>query len=305
MCTARGSTTRELLLARPAPLHRPPGLQREQRADRVGRRVDLAAETAADRPADELELVQRHLEVRRDNAHREVHRLRARIDRQPAVGLGHGDADLRLHRHLLDRLRPVHALNDRVRLVERPVDIALANAAVVVRAVVRIDVAPLMDLRSLRVERQPHVEQRLALLELNLDRLDRGLRGLLRLGGDDGDRLALVADVVLREQRLVGGDAETFEVAVDVLGHVGVRDHGVHALHRLRLRGVEPRDGGMVVRRAERLRPERLADANVVDEARPPRDVRDAVVTREACADGLHAGLPSRDASMTASTIFT
>ena len=62
-------------------------LQREQRADRVGRGVDLAAEAAADGAADELQLVQRHLEVRRDDAHREVHRLRARVDRQPAARL--------------------------------------------------------------------------------------------------------------------------------------------------------------------------------------------------------------------------
>ena len=48
----------------------------------------------------------------------------------------------------------------------------------------------------------------------------------------------------------------------------------------------------MVVRRAERLHPERPADADVVDVLRPAGDVADAVVAREACADGLHAGLP-------------
>ena len=82
-------------------------------------RVDLAAEAAADGAADELELVERHLEVRRDDAHREVHRLRARVDRQPAARLRHRERDLRLHRHLLDRLRPVDALDDHVGLVER------------------------------------------------------------------------------------------------------------------------------------------------------------------------------------------
>ena len=35
-----------------------------------------------------------------------------------------------------------------------------------------------------------------------------------------------------------------------------------------------------------------LADADVVDVLRPAGDVADAVVAREACADGLHAGLP-------------
>src|SRR4051794_41436197 len=36
---------------------------------------------------------------------------------------------LRLHRHVLDRLRAVDALDDRVGLVERRVDVALADAA--------------------------------------------------------------------------------------------------------------------------------------------------------------------------------
>ena len=51
----------ELLFACPAPLHRPLGLEREQRRDRLARRVDLAAETTADRSADELQLVERPL----------------------------------------------------------------------------------------------------------------------------------------------------------------------------------------------------------------------------------------------------
>ena len=68
-----------------------------------------------------------------------------------------------------------------------------------------------------------------ALLELDLDRLDRRLRGLLVLGGDDGDRLALVAHVVLGQQRLVAGDAERLEVPVDVPRDVLLGDDGVDA----------------------------------------------------------------------------
>ena len=55
---------------------------------------------------------------------------------------------------------------------------------------------------------------------VDLDRVDRGARRLLRLGGDGGDRLAEVADVALGEQRLVGRDAEALEMAVDVLRDV-------------------------------------------------------------------------------------
>ena len=109
----------ELLLARPAPLDRPLRLHGEQRADRLGGRVHLAAEAAADGAADELQLVQRALQVRGDDAHGEVHRLRAGVDRQPPVGLRHGERGLRLERAVLDRLRAVDALDDRVGLLER------------------------------------------------------------------------------------------------------------------------------------------------------------------------------------------
>ena len=85
----------------------------------------------------------------------------------------------------------------------------------------RIDVAPLVDLRRVGVERLADVEERRPLLVGDLDRLDGGLRGLLRLGRDRGDRLALVADLAVGEQRLVAGNAEPLEVAVDVLRDVG------------------------------------------------------------------------------------
>ncbi len=105
----------------------------------------------------------------------------------------------------------------------------------------RIDVAPLVDLRRLRVERLADVEERRALLVADLDRLDGRQRGSSESGRDGGDRLAQVANLALGEQRLVGGDAEALEVAVDVLRHVGVRDDRADALQRLGLAGVEAR----------------------------------------------------------------
>ena len=70
------------------------------------------------------------------------------------------------------------------------------------------------------------------LVEIDLDRLDGSLRGLLVLGGDERDRLALVAHLVLGEQRLVAGDAERLEVAVDEARDVLPGDDCVDALHR-------------------------------------------------------------------------
>ena len=132
----------------------------------------------------------------------------------------------------------------------------------------------------------------LALLVADLDRLDRRVGRGFRLRRHGRDRLAEVAHLVVGEQRLVGRDAEALEMAVDVLRDVRVRDDRAHALHRLGLARVERADRRVVVRRAERLHPERLADADVVDELGAARDVPEAVVAGEPCADGLHAGLP-------------
>ena len=105
-----------------------------------------------------------------------------------------------------------------------------------------------MDLRSVGIERQTDVEQGRLLLEADLDRVDRRLRCLLRLGRDRGDRLALVADLAVGEQRLVARDSEPFEMAVHVPRNVGGGDDRVHALQRLGLRRVELRDRGAMVR---------------------------------------------------------
>ena len=124
-----GRRAEELLLAGPAPLHGLARLLGEQGTHRLGGRVDLAAEAAADRAADDLELVQRQLQVRSDDAHREVERLRARVDREPTVRLRYDLAHLRLDRRVLDRGRTVDALHDQVGLVERLLDVALADLA--------------------------------------------------------------------------------------------------------------------------------------------------------------------------------
>ena len=79
-----------------------------------------------------------------------------------------------------------------------------------------------MDFRRVVVEGAPDVEEGLSLLEVDRDRVD-GLGGpVLVLGGDQRDRLALVAHLVLGEERLVGRDPEPREVAVLEQGHIGV-----------------------------------------------------------------------------------
>ncbi len=149
----------------------------------------------------------------------------------------------------------------------------------------------MVHVRCVVVERLADVEERRLLHEIEADRLHGGLRGLFVLGGDDGDRLALVADVLLGEQGLVGRDPERREVPVLEQRYVLPGDR-VDALHRVDPREVEARDVGVVDRRAQCLRPERAGGADVVDVLGAAGDVGDAVVARESCADGLHAGAP-------------
>ncbi len=151
-----------------------------------------------------------------------------------------------------------------------------------------------------RIERLADVEERGPFLVGDLDRLDGRECDGLRVGGDSCDRLALVANLAVSEQRLVGWNPEAFEVPVDVLRHIGVRHNRAYARQRLGLAGVERGDDRMVMRRAERLHPEVLTDANIVDVLRAAGDMADAVVPWEACADGLHAALPLAAASCSA-----
>ncbi len=79
------------------------------------------------------------------------------------------------------------------------------------------------------------------------------------VGGHGGDRLAVVADDVGREDgpvvdaAAVGGGAR----------HVGVRDDGAHARHRGGGRGVDGEDPGVGVRRAQHRGPQQALGPQV------------------------------------------
>ena len=89
--------------------------------------------------------------------------------------------------------------------------------------------------------------------------VDRGERPPARLGvvGRDGrDRLADVAHEVVGEHRLVVGDQPVGRLA----GHVGRREHGLHARDPPRRRHVEAHDAGVRVRRAQGRAPQHAVD---------------------------------------------
>ena len=98
-------------------------------------------------------------------------------------------------------------------------DLALGVRVAVADRHVAQQVAARVQRRDRRVERALGVGQRLEHLVVDLDLLGRRARGLGVVGGDDRDRLALVADVLPREHRLVV-DLQPVGLAA---GHVLVR----------------------------------------------------------------------------------
>ena len=96
------------------------------------------------------------------------------------------------------------------------------------------------------------IDDELERLVLDDDRLGRAARLLGMLGSDERDRLAVVADAVDREHRLVG-ELEPVGLAP---GNVLVREDGVDAGHRHGLRDVDRDDAGVGMRAAERVPPE-------------------------------------------------
>ena len=101
------------------------------------------------------------------------------------------------------------------------------------------EVAAGIDVRAGRVEqRAAQVGDRFEDFVLDDDRLDRAARGLRVVGGDDRDRLAVVAHLVDGQDGMVVRD----QAVVLAAGNVLVRQHRVHAGQRERGCDVDPLD---------------------------------------------------------------
>ena len=194
-----------LLLAAEHVAHRPPGEHRGERRERLGQRVDLAAEAAADRAADEVQLVRRHVEDLRRGVEREEQALRAGVDDEAVVRLRRGDRAVGLGRRMLDRRHLVALLQHVVGLREGLLDVAEAQLLVIVFAVIleRVLRVGLVHHRRAGLERLLDVEHRRELLVIDAHFRQRLERLALAVRHDRDDRLALVADLVGRERRLV------------------------------------------------------------------------------------------------------
>ena len=189
--------------------------------DRLDGHVDLAAEAAADRAADDLQLAERHVEDERRVVQGEEARLRVRVDLQAAVVLGLDDAARGLRRRLLDRLRLVLPLEDVVGLREALLHVAEAHAPAVVALVLEPVRAVRLERVRVGLDRLLDVEDRLEVLVGHLDGGRALARGALARGHHGHDRLAAPEDLLLGQHDLVlVADVDELEDRVPVVRHV-------------------------------------------------------------------------------------
>ena len=140
--------------------------------------------------------------------------------------------------------------------------------------------------QRLGVEGELGVGDRLLDLVVDLDLGGRVAGGLRVVGGDERHRLALVADLVPGQHRLVG-DLEPVHLAT---GHVLVREDGVHAADRERGRDVQLADARPRVRAAQGRSPQHPVGPQVGGIGEVALHLRDAVGAADALADAAADG---------------
>ncbi len=273
----------ERLLAVVDDLHRPVRVQREHRAVHLHREVLAAAERAADPAEVDAHLLQRQSEARRDLGPVDMQPLRRDVDVDAALAVGYREPRLGPEERLILAADLVHATDGDVAL---RVDVSVANLDVAhdVRArVVEVAMAPRRSLgmQIFELGRALHVGDRLERLVLDDDAFGSAARLLRVLGGDEGDRLAVVEDTVDRQHGLV---LELEPVRL-LPGHVVVCEHRVHPRHRNRLRDVERDDARVRVRAAQRVAPEHPRDDQVARVGKLALHLRRRVDPRNELAD--------------------
>ena len=293
----------ERLLARVDHLHGSLRAQREHAGVDLHRDVLAPAERAADAAEREPHALGRQPEALCDLVAVDVQPLRRDVQVDAAGAVGHRESRLRSEERLVLHADLVAAAHDdaraRVRVAAPDLDAAQHVAALVQR-------------RRVRRHRLLGVGHRVEHLVVDRDQVGRAARGLRVLGGDDRDRLALEADVVPREHRLVG----VLEPVRLAAGHVRVREHGVDAGQSRGGGRVERADPRARVRAAQRRAPEHPLDAHVRRVLELAAHLRHAVRAARARADALgrlararrrergRHGASRSAASWTASTIF-
>ena len=173
-------------------------------------------------------------------------------------GIEGREAGARLHRVGHQTLAVVDDLGDKARARERRSD---RGFVAVLMGIGQVGGEFCVHHRRARGERVFEADHRGRLLVLDLDQLGRILRGGLGVGDDERDGLAHIGHAVLRQHRIVRllhafavlvlqGDAADDRLEAGAFG-IGMGQHGAHAGHGQRGRGVDADDAGGGVRRAQ------------------------------------------------------
>ncbi len=264
----------ERVVARQLHLDRALGGQRQQAGVDLDGHVLAPAEGAADARLDEHDALGRQPEREGDLVAVGVQPLRGHVQLDAALAVGPGQPRLGSQEGMVLPTDDVLGLD-----VDGTADGRVAAGEVHVA----VDVAVGVDRR--RGERLERIGQRRQRLVLDGDGGARPLRGDEVLGGDQSDRLADVADVVVGEHVLVAGDQAEHEV-----GHVPRAHHGVHArASRGRARG-RSQDPRVRVRRAQDRAVQHALDSQVVGVGEGSRGLLGGVVAAGRRADRVQRG---------------
>ncbi len=265
----------ERLLAVVDHLHGALGPEREQRRVDLHREVLATPERAADAGEVDAHLLRREIEAGRDLLAIDVEPLRRHVDVDAALAVRDRDPRLRAEEGLI-------LLPDLVEARDHDVPTRLRVAALDHHRA--DDVRPrvfavamthrrAVGMERLHLRRPLGVDHRLERLVLDADGSGCAARLLGLLGSDDCHRLAVVADAVAREDRLVG---ELEPVGLPA-GDVVLRQHRVDTWQRERLGDVDLEDPSVRMRAADGPPPEHPRLVQVARVRELARDLRDRV----------------------------
>ena len=238
----------------------------------LDRDVLARPECTADAGEDQADLVLRESQARRDLIAIDVQPLRRDVQRDAAVAVGDREAALRTERGLVLHRDLVLALDD---------DLGGRSRIPVDDAYFFDDVAAPMQLRCVAAEGRDRIGDQRQGLVVDPDGPYRRACLLRVLGRDDGDGLADEADDVLGQRGLVG----VLEPEEQAAGHVGVRQDGGDARHRLRGRDVDGHDARVRMRRSKGLAVQHPLGVKVAGVGELTRDFRHAIWPLRRLAD--------------------
>jgi hypothetical protein len=292
MMTATMGHGHQALTARLLPTNRATKVSRERgHRDVLGCRLELRTEPATDLRDDDAHLLGRELQELGNLASHPMHKLRGRPQRDSAVRFtGHCERAIGFHRRRRDALCDELAARDHVGAREH-----------IERRDGRADGEPAREIRvrwhgcvyawCVRAQRVVGVHHERPRVEVD-DHLLGGIDGgAERLGHDDGDDLADMADDLVREQRALHAGAHAGQGASHRQAELaGARD-GDHAGHRLCIADVDrtnertglsgPHEDGMERRVREPRVLRRRAVSKIADVARGAAQQRRVFLTHD------------------------